>query len=140
MVHEIHSRIGIRLPALAGASLTTLLVACSLGVPSESDGRKVLENIAGREGVYNVKSFTKTNGVSDETGGSYQLEFEADVECQKVNTPSSSSGVFNYTFPLVERGSLYVTCGEAGQKQKLKDTLSFQKTDKGWRGRDGEVY
>ncbi len=140
MVYKIHFRMGVYLTALAGASLTTLLIACSSGVPSETDGRKVLENVAKSRGVYEVRTFTKTNAVLDQNGGTYRLEFEADVECQKVNTPSSSSGVFNYTFPLIERGSLYVTCGETGQKQKLSDTLLFEKTEKGWRGMDGEVY
>jgi len=140
MSQTIRSRFGIYITSLAGASLI-LLSACSWGVPSESVGRKVLENAAAKEGVYRVNSFTKTNGVLDPSGTTYQLEFEAEVECKKVNRePYSSSGVFNYTFPLIEPGSLYVSCEEVGKKQRLKDVLRFQKTEKGWRGRDGEVY
>lgn len=140
MSRTIHSRIWNNLIILPGVSLTTLLMACSSSMPSESDGRKVLENVAQSKGVYRVNTFRKTNGVLSESRGTYQLEFEADIECQKVNMPTSSSGVFNYTFNLIEPGSLNTNCGQVGEKQKLKDRLFFQKTEKGWRGTDGELY
>lgn len=139
MARTIHSRIRDNIIILA-AALTTLLLSCSASVPSESDGRKVLENVAQSKGVYRVNTFRKTNGVLSESGGTYQFEFEADIECQKVNMPSSSSGVFNYTFNLIEPGSLNTNCGQVGEKQKLKDRLFFQRTEKGWRGTDGELY
>jgi len=58
--------------------------------------------------------------VLSQDGGAYQLEFEADIECQRVNMPSSSSGVFNYTFNFIEPGSLDTNCKEGGRKTEAE--------------------
>lgn len=103
-------------------------------------GEKVLENIARKEGVYKVNRFTKTNGVSDETERAYQLEFDADSRVSKSKY-TSSSGVFNLYVSSYRARYLACHVWRGGRaKQKLSDTLFFQKTEKGWRGGDGKVY
>lgn len=122
-----------------GTLLTILTIACSSSFPSESDGRKVLESIAAkgdfRGPLYSVKSFTKTNATDSER---YQLEFEADVECKRVNeVPVAAPGSFQGSLILSE---FDVVCSQVGEVKKLKGTLAFEKTEKGWRGRDGQIY
>ena len=51
MARKIQSRIRDNIIFLVGASLTTLVLSCSAGIPSESDGKRVLENVAKNKGV-----------------------------------------------------------------------------------------
>ena len=140
MGHNVHSRIRSYLSILAGFLLTIFLLACSSAFPSESDGRKVVENIAKNMGVYTVKSFTKTNGVDQ--GETYLLEFEGEVECQKVNADPPSQGGFTFKggITIAEYRIYDVTCSKVGETHKLKGQMPFQKTEKGWRGQDKQVY
>lgn len=64
-------------------ALPLILIACSSSKPSESDGRAFLEHVGKQQGLFKVKSFTKTNGLDQEN--MYMLEYEAEVECLKVN-------------------------------------------------------
>jgi hypothetical protein len=105
-----------------------LLLACSSGLPSESDGKRFLEN-QGKK-TYKVKTFTKTNGVG--TTNSYSLEYEAQVECIEVNV--------NPPYPTLLQNEFDVACEKVGELKKLTGKIQFNKTEKGWRGEDGEIY
>src|SRR5712692_4639609 len=96
-----------------------LLFACSSGFPSESAGKRFLENYKkfGRLKEYNVRSFTKTNGV--ETGNTYSLEFEAEVECLYEVTPQPGD------IPILEKFD--VLCEKVGALKKLKGKILFEK-------------
>lgn len=98
--------------------VTLLFTGCS-SVPSDSDGRKYLEARGDELKVYKVQSFTKTNGLGDETG--YTLEYEAQLECLRS------------TVDILWDAGPRVDCGSAGQIVKKKGALVFQKTENGWR-------
>jgi hypothetical protein len=124
-----------------GTLLTILTIACSSSFPSESDGRKVLESIAanmfGGQPLYSVKSFTKTNATDSER--IYELEFEADVECKRVNEVAKAAPGSFQGF-RIQSSKFDVGCSQVGEVKKLKGTLAFEKTEKGWRGLDGQIY
>ena len=104
------------------------LFACSSGMPSESDGKRFLENHGKK--TYKVKSFTKTNGVG--TTDSYSLEYEAQVECLEVNV--------HPPYPTILQNEFDVACEKVGDVKKLAGKIQFNKTERGWRGEDGEIY
>ncbi len=106
--------------------LSCLLCACSASSPSESDARQALE--AGSGGLYNITSFHKTNGQALETSGikGYRLEYEAEVQCLKVNWDSPYP-------PLRDDYAGGPQCTKVGEIHKMKGTLSFQQTENGWK-------
>lgn len=106
--------------------LSSFLSSCSLSSPSESDGRQALEGRSG--GLYRITSFRKTNGQASERSGvkGYRLEYEADAECLKVNWNSPYP-------PLTDAFAGGPQCTAVGQVHKMKGTISFQQTEKGWR-------
>lgn len=117
-------------------------LACAPSLPSQSDAQRVLQNIAQKKmaGIYSVRRVTKTNATATE--GKYVLEFEAEIECQKVNAlPPPRPGEFRGG-GLLSQGipELNVTCSNVGEIQHFKGQMTFQKTENGWRGEDGEVY
>ena len=95
-----------------------LFAACS-STPSESEGRKFLEDKGAEKKLYTVKSFTKTNGINDER--TYTMEYEAEVECLQPGAL------------VISASSYMIPCEKKGQSVKLKSKLFFEKTDNGWR-------
>jgi hypothetical protein len=109
-------------------TVAALILACGSSYPSESAGRRILEN-EGRDPIrpFNVKKYMKTNGL--EKGGQYTLEYEAEIECTKIkNEPS---------WAVVIRGQV---CREIGEIHKISDKIQFEKTENGWRAPDGKIY
>jgi hypothetical protein len=97
--------------------------ACS-STPSESEGKKVLDAKGAETKLYKVKSFRKTNGVSEERN--YRMEFEAELECLQPGTiPVNWKKSFNV-----------ITCRSIGEVGKIDGSLVFEKTENGWRVRE----
>lgn len=123
--------------SFAVSSLVSL--ACGGSYPSESAGRKFLENIgteletissSGRiKGVFRVMNFTKTNGVSQ--GDSYTLEYEAELECLKVTREPGD---------MFLQTKYSVSCEQIGEVVKQSGKIEFQRTENGWRASDGRIY
>lgn len=102
------------------SSMLAFFTACT-STPSDSDGRKFIDDWDQGVDLYTVKSFTKTNGMGDEK--TYTMEYQAEIECLKVNyTPNTvvASGFFN-------------ECRQKGQVVKAMGKIQFEKTENGWR-------
>ena len=112
---------------LASVSLLgCLLCACSSSSPSEDDARQVMGQRGGS--LYKVTSLHKTNGQSFEASGvkGYRLEYEADVECLKVNWNSPYP-------PLRDDFAGGPQCTKVGEVHKMRGTITFQQTENGWK-------
>lgn len=66
------------LPFVLSLLVLFLFVACSSS-PSESEGRKFLEEKGAEKKLYKIRSFTKTNGVDGDR--TYRMEFKMEIEC-----------------------------------------------------------
>lgn len=99
--------------------------------PSEADARKVYDETKEwisdynpiKDGEVTVRSFRKTNGQMQEERGvkRYKLEYEAELECHKRGTQGSK-------------------CTEKGKVIKDKGSMSFEQTERGWKGQDDKIY
>jgi hypothetical protein len=144
---NLAGEIATQMALVFSALLTVLAIGCSSSFPSESDGRKVAESIGEKEG-YTVKSFSKTNAVDH--GVAYVLEFEAEVECERVNDRNCYEGpptdLTKPYVPCIPRSNpgadkLHdISCFKVGETHKFNSSMEFQKTEKGWRGPDGQIY
>jgi hypothetical protein len=105
-----------------------LLIACSSSSPSESEGKRFLENYYQElpKPFAKVRSFTKTNGV--EIANGYVLEYEAQVECLTGVNPQPGM----YLIP----DRFGVTCEKVGDVHRIKGKIRFVKTEKGWRAEE----
>jgi hypothetical protein len=119
-------------------ALISFLVGCST-TPSISDGKKVLENKNKYKGASLIKvvSFHKTNAQKGEFLGVevYELEFEAEIEY----LADVKKDPFGGLVPINEFCFLCTT-HKKGERQKIVGSLTFEKTEKGWRGEDGKIY
>jgi len=104
--------------------VTLFLFAGCSSTPSESEGRKFLEDKGAENKVYTVKSFTKTNGIEDER--TYKMEYQADLECLQPGAMIISSGLTSAT-------NVGIACERKGQIWDVKGKLVFEKTENGWR-------
>jgi hypothetical protein len=104
-------------------SLVVLLfaVAACSSTPSESAGRKFIEDKGAEKNLYRVKSFTKTNGVGDEHA--YTMEYKAELECVQPGAVVIDSGG--------ESGLIH--CEKPGQVGNVQSKLVFERTENGWR-------
>lgn len=112
---------------IVAVTLLFLLFACSsFSNPGESDARQVLEQRSG--GLYKITKLQKTNGQSFESSGvkGYRFEYSADVECLKVNWDSPYP-------PLQDDFAGGPQCTNVGQLHHMNGTITFQKSEKGWR-------
>jgi len=111
---------------LAVALLVMSSACSSLSNPGESDARQVLEQRSG--GLYKVTSLRKTNGQAFENSGvkGYRFEYQADVECLKVNWNSPYP-------PLSDTFAGGPQCTSVGQVHHMNGTIVFEQTEKGWR-------
>ena len=96
-----------------------LFAACS-SAPSASEGKKFLDDTGAKLNLFRVKSFTKTNGISDER--TYTMEYEAELECLDTRN-ILHPGVFN------------IDCQTKGQIVKIQGRIVFEKTENGWRAK-----
>ena len=118
--------VGFRIVCLV---LLFALLACNTpSTPSEADGKKVLENqiIAKKqEDTIRVMGFRKLNGQISEFGGrkNYSLEYEVEFEyLRDIPETATTKGVTK------------------GTKEKIKGTMRFDQTEKGWIGEDEKLY
>jgi hypothetical protein len=116
----------VRVPiVITIAAVSTLVLACGSSYPSESAGRRYCEQHETMDGYLKLKSFTKTNGIGDDR--SYEMEYEAEFECQRVNT-------------LLGTTEIVGVCKKVGQIIKRSGRIRFEKTENGWRAPDGKIY
>jgi hypothetical protein len=119
-------------------------------VPTEADGKAYFTNNLKRnyKEQFNITSFEKTNGFERDVFGqkSYTMEFAAIV--------AFPNGVYTECkdAKLVPFGGIVPgKCADRDDPNKsiyrgsatnmnFKDSLVFQKTEKGWRGDDGQIY
>lgn len=122
------------------------------GTPTESDGRRVFENLTPGRAKANVQvvRFRKTNGQMSEVFGvkHYTLEYEVELNCP--------AGTIFWESPDLENPAHFSGLGiRAAQEQfnffqrqfrcssenfKRSGTLAFEQTERGWRGQDGKLY
>jgi len=125
-----------------------LLTACS-STPSASDAESVLRHKISKqsEGLIELVKFTKKNSQDAEVMGVklHSIEFEAEIrfleKCywgspleQSFEVQRGEPGPFNMWMYMGKRKA------EKGQRETITGTLRFEKTEKGWRGEDGEIY
>lgn len=112
-------------------SLLSFLWSCSSSYPSESDARQVLEERSKKGGMFRITSFHKTDGQAFEQSGisGYKLDYEAKAECLKKE--------WNINQRYAELSALpnapIIECTRVGEIHNLKGTLTFQKTENGWK-------
>ena len=133
--------------------LAALFLAGCSGSPSERAGRQIVEAKVRNEseGLMKLVSFRKTNAT--DSGSQYNMEYEAEVVFTDDATVHSSEGGVVYGGALM--GPFWARRGSSkgltipgqtlldkkkGEKMKRSGILAFEKTEKGWRGPDGNVY
>ncbi|WP_412068565.1 hypothetical protein [Rubrivirga sp. IMCC43871] len=106
------------------------------GIPTESDGRHVLERLAERDARnygsrYRITSFRKTNGQRAEVYGiaTYTMDYEMSYECIQFSSMSHTALIGD-------------PCGgrRSGRTYSRTGRLEFSKTERGWRGPSGGLY
>lgn len=144
--------IPLRSPAVViGAA--AILVFCALLVvlfkntvtnyPTEAVAKKVFENqyrdqING--GFAEIVSFKRTNGQASEMYGVklYTIEYEADIKYPKgVNSNCSRTEFTGWDcwFAAIGGGQIR----QKGEIEKRRGKLIFERTEKGWKGPDGQL-
>ena len=103
--------------------------ACS-SLPSESDAEQVFANKWKKkidQGIVRINSFEKTNGQESEVSGVkiYEIEYQAELEYLKDNKPALLKKAIG---------------SNKGNIKNPSGTIRFEKTEKGWKGQDGNVY
>jgi hypothetical protein len=105
-------------------------------------------------GLIRLVRFTKTNGQAGEMMGVkfYQMEYEAEIEAlgpciwgQKTVGFSDRLVVWARPRAEDERASWAeafegAKIGKKGERAVIKRRLRFEKTERGWRGQDGQIY
>jgi len=127
------------------------LSACS-STPSSSNAEAVLGNNLEKQtkGIVKLIYFKKVNTQESELMGKkiFTIEFEAIIEFLEdcywrqrnpiMDLPQSGivvereGGMFSQMFGMKK--------ATTGQRETITGTLRFHKTEKGWRGEDGQVY
>ena len=131
--------------------LVTLFLAGCSGPPSERAGRQILEKRIHEaqdesKGLIKLVSFRKTNATVH--GSDYVMEYEVEIEftdnvtVYKDMMPFWASRgspkelldkrLIVFSSPLIEK--------RKGEKRTCTGALRFEKTERGWRGEDGNVY
>jgi hypothetical protein len=134
-------------------ALSALLLAGCSGQPSQSAGESVLDHLISSQSKGGIKllRFTKTNGSGNDSF--YRLEYEAEIEFESNGMwtkGSSAAPSVQYGFSpgqATGNGGVGLMMGalggvnvQQGQHETVRSTLTFQKTDQGWRGEDGQMY
>ena len=146
-----------RFPALLLAILILPLFSCGPSLPSESDGKQVIQELVDERSHGRIKllSFQKTNGQQRENRGVqyYVLEFEMQIEytercwtsrgnfvapifsTQKIQEDDPTLSGINRAMDRISkrmavRGHEKV---RKGRREKFLGSMTFEKTEKGWR-------
>lgn len=133
--------------------MVILLAACSEGIPSESNARSVFENEHSeniKNGFLKIDAFSKTNGQKMNIDGgveAYKIEYTANVTYPKGILPECIVNGFNWPPEIFykcqnafETQDSYKVFKQPGQKEIIRGELLFEKTEKGWKGEDGNIY
>jgi len=112
--------------------------------PSEAHARRFFdkqnrEQING--GVIEVLRFKKINGQSSEINGIrlYTIEYEAEVKYPKgINSNCGGPGFAGWDCWFATLGGGQVK--QKGEVEKVRDKITFERTEKGWKGPDGDIY
>jgi hypothetical protein len=127
----------ILLATSASPAKAFCLFSCT---PSETDAKAVflhiLPNVI-RNSPYNLTSFEKTNGVEQEALGQkiYRLSFKAAIQLPSgANEDCKPQMVF---YPCSGSPRQF---WPPGSIVNFSDTFTFQKTERGWQGPDGNLY
>lgn len=123
--------------------IVLFLAGCS-GPPSEGVGKQIVEKQIQDQskGLIKLLSFRKTNSTGNDAA--YQVEYEVEIEFADTVLVYQDPGIYEGPF-YAERGTLTASKfmfqqRTKGEKVKQTGTLGFVKTEKGWRGQDGNVY
>jgi len=147
-------RLHLSSPRFAAALLAVLVLSGCGGPPSSSDGRKQLEIRIQSEsnGLIQLVSFDKTNGMEMEMGGMkvYKMEYTAEIECLE-NCSWGGGGMFGAWdghfraikgsvdtsglngLMAIASGTQGMTKANKGQRTKVKGDFAFMKTEQGWK-------
>jgi len=111
--------------------LTSALLAGCTSKPSESDAKKIIEAAVAKNsrGAIKVTSFAKTDGVEFELMGmkGYEMTWKGTFQVTQTKHVNTSN------FCASDRPSFHKKY-EAGQTFEKKGTVTFQKTENGWKG------
>jgi len=120
----------------------TFLVGCS-GPPSESAGKQIVQKQIQEQskGLIQLVSFRKTNA----TGGdaAYSMEYEVEIEfldTVRVFQDPNMNGPFYAEKGTMSASTFMMQQRQKGERVKQSGTITFSKTEKGWRGPDGNIY
>ncbi len=118
----------------------------SAGTPSERSARAIFESRHSESiqtGLMEIESFQKVNGQKLNIGGAegYKLEFVVNVVYPKGVMPEcvevSKQGAYNpQCFAAQLRGASFKS---VGHREKMAGHITFQNTERGWRGEDGKL-
>lgn len=122
----------LRLIAGALFLLTSaLLLVGSSSKPSEADARKIIEAAVAKNsrGAIKLTSFTKTDGVEFQLMGmkGYELSWKGTFRVSQAKHINTSN------FCASDRPSFHKKY-EVGETFEKKGTVTFQKTENGWKG------
>jgi hypothetical protein len=109
--------------------------------PSEANARSVFENLVKAQykgNPVNILSFEKTNGVGRTVFGQeiYEVSYKALVEL-----PNGANQRCKPPLSLQNMGDcVLITYYPPGQKLTYSESKTFEKTERGWKGQDGNLY
>jgi hypothetical protein len=144
-----------RIKFLAVALNLILFLGCSgtSSAPSEANGRAFLERKIQEQsgGAIRLVNFNKVNATA--SGPLFGLEFQAEIEFLKDGAWAKGNRAdphvsFKYSPGKVGTGFTEQMAADLdgwqnvqkGQHQNIKDAVLFEKTERGWRTEDGQVY
>ena len=124
--------------------LIVLFKSVWIDYPTESEARIVFERQHREQingGFVEIVSFKKTNGQSSEMNGVkfYTIEYEADIKYPKgINSNCSRTEFTGWDcwFAAIGGGQIR----QKGEVEKRRDKITFERTEKGWKGPDGTIY
>jgi len=122
------------------------LTGCMDSLPTEADARQVFSNSLTqeflRDGTLVITKFIKVNGKEGELMGNkiYQLYYEAELYYPNGLNRVCLNLRPSYDYASQRAKCRRVTVRDAGAIDIKKSSISFSKTEKGWRASDGNVY
>ena len=136
-----------------GAGAAGLLVLSLAGThmacaqPSERAGRQVFATIQKQklgDTPFQIRSFRKTNGSTAEVFGMrvYVMEYSASVHYPKGLRPDCirSGNSFAGWDCFYDQSQKGIRPQPVGSTETLTGQLTFQRTERGWRGQDNVLY
>lgn len=123
---------------LCGLIFSVLLFsACGGSVPSESEARAIFEKKYTKglpDGAVKILEFKKVNGLAGERDGIkfYNMEYEAELEYPNGVNPECA-GEYKFSWHCFELQTAGILRKAKGEKEIIKNTLNFVKTENGWK-------